>query len=244
VVCAQAGNVNTGAFYPIQAIAAEAAERSAWLHVDGAFGLWAAASPSLRHLVAGIERADSIATDAHKWLNVPYDCGIVLCAHPETHRAAMTLAADYIQETARERDPHEYTPEESRRARAVPVYAALRALGSDGLAELVERCCSLARRMAERLAAHPAVEILNDVALNQALVRVADADDLTRAVIAQVQSDGVCWLGGTAWHGVAAVRISVCNWSTTAEDIDRSVEAILAAVDTVMANEHPSMPRG
>jgi glutamate/tyrosine decarboxylase-like PLP-dependent enzyme len=237
VVCAQAGNVNTGAFDPIQAIAAETAERGAWLHVDGAFGLWAAASPSLRHLVTGIERADSIAADAHKWLNVPYDCGIVLCAHAEAHRVAMTLAAAYIQETVRERDPHEYTPEESRRARAVPVYAALRALGSDGLAELVERCCSLARRMAERLAVHPAVEILNDVVLNQVLVRIADADDLTHAVIAQIQSDGVCWLGGTTWHDVTAIRISVCNWSTTAEDIDRSVEAILAAVDTVMAKD-------
>lgn len=242
IVCAQAGNVNSGAFDAIETIATETARHDAWLHVDGAFGLWAAASPSLKHLVAGIKRADSVSVDAHKWLNAPYDCGIVLCAHPESHRRAMTLAAEYIQETPREREPHEYTPEESRRARAVPVYAALRTLGRGGLRELIERGCELARRMAERLAAHPAVSILNDVVLNQVLVRVAGADqresdELTVAAIARIQAEGTCWLSGTTWRGVTAMRISISNWSTTADDIDRSADAILEAVEAAIAGQ-------
>jgi glutamate/tyrosine decarboxylase-like PLP-dependent enzyme len=206
--------------------------------VDGAFGLWAAASPWLAPLVAGIDRADSIATDAHKWLNVPYDSGIILTAHRESHRRAMTLAAAYIHATESERDAHEFVPEESRRARGVPVYAALRTLGRSGLRDLVERCCAHARRMAAALAMHPSVRVLNDVVLNQVLVRVqphgmpdADADEMTRRVIERVQADGTCWLGGTTWHGMRAIRISISNWSTAAEDIDRSAAAIVGAID-------------
>jgi glutamate/tyrosine decarboxylase-like PLP-dependent enzyme len=231
IVCAQAGNVNTGAFDPIEEIARLCRARGAWLHVDGAFGLWARTSPSLGRLAAGLEGADSIATDGHKWLNVPYDCGIVFCAHPEAHRAAMSMAAAYIVSDTQERDPHEFVPEESRRARAVPVYAVLRSLGRDGLRALVERNCSQARRMAERLGAEPEVRILNDVVLNQVLVRFEDphwdADALTRAVIAGVQQEGTCWLGGTVWHGMAAMRISISNWSTTEQDVERSADAIL-----------------
>jgi glutamate/tyrosine decarboxylase-like PLP-dependent enzyme len=186
-------------------------------------------------LVASIGQADSIATDAHKWLNVPYDSGIVLCAHAEAHRRAMTVSAAYILEHPAERDPREFVPEESRRARAVPVYAALRTLGRDGLGQLVGHCCHLARRMAGRLSAHPSVRLLNDVVLNQVLVRIADptrdADSLTRDVITRVQHDGTCWLGCTTWHGMAAMRISISNWSTTEADIDRSADAILRAID-------------
>jgi glutamate/tyrosine decarboxylase-like PLP-dependent enzyme len=239
IVCAQAGNVNTGAFDPIPEIADAAAKRGAWLHVDGAFGLWAAASPSLAPLVHGIDRADSIATDAHKWLNVPYDSGVVLTAHRESHRRAMTLAASYIHATETERDPHEFVPEESRRARGVPVYAALRTLGRSGLRDLVERCCAHARRMAAALDAHPSVKVLNDVVLNQLLVRIhppgmpdADADAQTQRVIERVQADGTCWLGGTTWHGMRAIRISISNWSTTADDIERSATAILSSIDS------------
>jgi glutamate/tyrosine decarboxylase-like PLP-dependent enzyme len=234
VVCAQAGNVNTGAFDPLNDIADLARTRGAWLHVDGAFGFWARASASLSPLVAGIERADSIAIDGHKWLNVPYDSGIVFCAHGASHRRAMTLGAAYIIEDERERDPHEFVPEESRRARGIPVYAALRHLGRKGLAALIERNVTQAQHVARRLAAHPRVTILNDVVLNQVLVRVDhgtdNADAATRETIARVQADGTCWVGGTTWHGMAAMRISVSNWSTTIADMDRSAEAILALI--------------
>ena len=246
IICAQAGNVNTGAFDPLGEIVPLARARGAWLHVDGAFGLWAAASPALRHLVDGIAQADSIATDAHKWLNVPYDCGVALTAHPDSHRRALLLPAHYIQATRTERDPHEFTPEESRRARAVPVYAALRTLGRDGLRGLVERCCELARRMAATIGGHPQVRILNDVVLNQVLARYlpADgdesrADDFTRHVVDAVQQDGTCWLSGTTWQGKAAMRISMSNWSTTAADIDRSAAAILGGVARL---NHPAAP--
>lgn len=227
IVCAQAGNVNTGAVDPIEAVAAETAARGGWLHVDGAFGLWAAASPRYRQLVAGIERADSLATDAHKWLNVPYDCGLVLCAHPDSHRAAMTLAAAYIEDTGTERDPRAYVPEESRRARAVPVYAALRTLGTAGLADLVDRCCRHARRFAEGLA-ESGYEILNEVVLNQVLVSFGDPDT-TRRVIGAIQQDGTCWCGGTEWKGRTAMRISVSSWATTEADVERSLEAMRRA---------------
>jgi glutamate/tyrosine decarboxylase-like PLP-dependent enzyme len=234
IICAQAGNVNTGAFDPISEIVPIAKARGAWLHVDGAFGLWAAASPTLARHVAGIAGADSIATDAHKWLNVPYDSGIVLTAHPESHRAALTLGAAYIVQSNAERDPHEFVPEESRRARSVPVYAALRTLGRAGLSALVERGCALARRMADALRTEARADVLNDVVLNQVLVRFAppgggDADAFTRNVVARVQQEGTCWLSGTTWHGMAAMRISISNWSTTEADIDRSAAAILAA---------------
>jgi len=234
IVCAQAGNVNTGAFDPIPEIVAAVRERSnAWLHVDGAFGLWAAAVPELRDRVAGLAEADSWTTDAHKWLNVPYDSGIVIVRDAAAHHAAMTLGAAYYVETVGgERDSYNWVPESSRRARGFAVYAALRSLGRAGLAEMIDRCCALARRMADGLRGADGVTILNDVVLNQVLVRFeppggGDADAFTRAVIVAVQADGTCWLGGTTWHGMAAMRISVSNWSTTEADADMSVEAIL-----------------
>ena len=230
IVCAQAGNVNTGAFDPLEEIASLARARDAWLHVDGAFGLWAAASPAHRHLTTGVAAADSWASDGHKWLNVPYDSGFAIVKDPAVHRAAMSIGAAYlVAGDAARRDALDWVPELSRRARGFPVYAALRFLGRRGVAELVERCCTLARRMAERLAAAPGIAVLNDVVLNQVLVRFGDSDDVTRAVIERVQEDGTCWLAGTTWHGKGAMRVSVCNWSTTAGDIDRSADAILAA---------------
>jgi glutamate/tyrosine decarboxylase-like PLP-dependent enzyme len=225
IVCAQAGNVNTGAFDPLDAIADAAKERGAWLHIDGAFGLWAAASPALAPLTRGMGRADSIATDGHKWLNVPYDCGIVFCADSAAHRAAMSLQAAYMTSSGTERDPHEFVPEESRRARAVPVYAALRSLGRAGFAGLVERCCRLARRFGEGLRA-AGLEVLNEVALNQVLVAFGDAEQ-TRRTIAALQQEGTCWCGGTQWQGRTAMRISVSNWRTTEADVERSVDAIV-----------------
>jgi glutamate/tyrosine decarboxylase-like PLP-dependent enzyme len=229
IVCAQAGEVNTGAFDPLDEIADSTSGAGAWLHVDGAFGLWAAASPELRGLVRGVERADSWATDSHKWLNVPYDSGLAFCAHPEAHRAAMRVTASYLVQTddVRRRDDVDWTPEFSRRARGFAVYAAIRELGRDGIAQLVERSCAHARRFASALEAGGA-EILNDVVLNQVLVRFGDGER-TRAVIERVQADGTCWLGGTDWEGEHAMRISVSNWRTTEEDVDRSAAAILAA---------------
>jgi glutamate/tyrosine decarboxylase-like PLP-dependent enzyme len=225
IICAQAGNVNTGAFDPLPAIADAAAERGAWLHVDGAFGLWAATSPDYAHLVRGIERADSVAADAHKWLNVPYDCGVVFCADSSAHRTAMSLAAAYIVATGSERDPHEFVPEESRRARGVPVYAALRSLGRRGLAEIIERNCRQARRFADALRG-AGFNVLNDVVLNQVLVSFGTPEQ-TRATIAAIQQDGTCWCGGTVWQGHTAMRISVSNWSTTDDDVERSIEAMI-----------------
>ena len=236
IVCAQAGNVNTGAVDPLRAICDAAREADAWVHVDGAFGMWATTSPTLRHLVEGIERADSWATDAHKWLNVPYDCGLVFCAHPAAHRAAMGSHASYlVHSEGHERDELDWNPEASRRARGFPVYAALRSLGRSGVADLIDRCCAHARRFAEALAREPEVEVLNDVVLNQVLVRFLDPggdhDARTRAVVKAAQEDGTCWLGGTTWQGKVAMRISVSNWSTTTEDVDRSVAAILRAAN-------------
>jgi glutamate/tyrosine decarboxylase-like PLP-dependent enzyme len=232
IVCAQVGNVNSGAVDPVGEICEVAHQHGAWVHVDGAFGMWAAASPRLRPLVTGVELADSWATDAHKWLNVPYDSGLVFCAHPEAHRAVMGIRAGYlIHGTGEERDALDYNPEFSRRARGFAVYAAIRALGRQGVAELVERCCGLARRFAERLAAADGVEVLNQVVLNQVLVRFraadGDHDAHTRRVVERVQQDGTCWMSGTTWQGRAAMRISVSNWSTDEADVDRSVAAIL-----------------
>jgi glutamate/tyrosine decarboxylase-like PLP-dependent enzyme len=228
LVCAQAGEVNTGAFDDLDAIADVAAEAGAWFHVDGAFGLWAAASPALRDLVRGVERADSWTTDAHKWLNVPYDSGFAFCAHPEAHRAALGATASYlIQGDERERDQMDWTPEFSRRARGFAVYAAIRSLGRSGIAELLERSCAHARRFAELLETGGA-SILNDVVLNQVLVRFTDGET-TREVIRRVQEDGTCWLSGTDWGGEHAMRISVSNWRTTDQDVERSAAAILAA---------------
>lgn len=237
IVCAQAGNVNTGAFDPLAEIEPLVHGRGAWLHVDGAFGLWGAATPQLRSHVRGVERADSWALDAHKWLNVPYDSGIVIVAHPEPHHAAMSAAASYlIRGGEAERDPFDWVPEFSRRARGFAIYAALRTLGRKGLADLVERCCAGARQMAAQLRRTPGIEILNDVVLNQILVRFhppgnGDSDELTRAVVTRVQHDGTCWAGGTTWHGMAAMRISASNWSTTPADIERSADAIRTAYE-------------
>jgi glutamate/tyrosine decarboxylase-like PLP-dependent enzyme len=231
IVCAQAGEVNTGAFDPLADVAAIAHRHGAWLHVDGAFGLWAAASPQLRHLVAGFESADSWSADAHKWLNVPYDSGLVFVRDADAHRRATSLAAAYyVLSAAAERDNFLWVPDSSRRARGFAVWAALRSLGRDGVAALVERCCALARRMAERLRASPRVELLNEVVLNQVLVRFGDSDGATRDAIARIQRDGTCWLGGTVWRGRAAARISVSSWATTEADVDRSAEAILRCV--------------
>ena len=250
IVSAQSGNVNTGAFDPLPEIVAAVRELpNAWLHVDGAFGLWAAASPAQRYLVAGLAGADSWTTDAHKWLNVPYDCGIVAVADPEAHLAAMSYgAAYYVAGEGSVRDPGNWVAESSRRSRAFTVYAALRELGRDGLAELVDRCCALARRMADGLRDARGVTILNDVVLNQVLVRFAplgggsdaEADEFTRRVIAAVQADGTCWLGGTTWHGMAAMRISVSNWSTTEQDADVSVAAIRRCAAAVAADWAPA----
>ena len=228
IVCAQAGNVNTGAFDPLPEIAAIAHAQGAWLHVDGAFGLWARASREHRALADGIELADSWATDAHKWLNVPYDCGVVIVRERDDHRAAMASTAAYlIQTRGVERDPTDWVPEFSRRARSVPVYATLRTLGRDGVEALVQQACARARQMAQRLAAEPGIRILNEVVLNQVLVRFADDDDTTRCVVTGVQQEGTCWLSGTVWHGLAAMRISVSNWATSEEDAARSAEAIV-----------------
>jgi glutamate/tyrosine decarboxylase-like PLP-dependent enzyme len=234
IVCVQLGNVNTGSCDDVTAVADAVEGTDAWLHVDGAFGLWAAASPRLRQLVAGVERADSWATDAHKWLNVPYDSGIAFCADPEAHRAAMSVQASYLEQVEPDaaRDPMDWNPEFSRRARGFPIYAAMRALGRDGIISLVERSCEHASRFARVLGAEPDVEILNDVVLNQVLVRFGDDDERTRATVAAVQEEGTCWLSGTVWQGQAAMRISVSNWRTSEGDVERSAEAILAAAAT------------
>jgi glutamate/tyrosine decarboxylase-like PLP-dependent enzyme len=223
IVCLQAGNVNTGAFDPAAELVPRAREAGAWVHVDGAFGLWARASEELGGLAAGLEGADSWATDAHKWLNVPYDSGLALVRDEGALRAAMGMTAAYLPQGVR-RDPADFTPELSRRARGVEVWAALRALGRDGLAEMVERCCRHARRFAGGLrdAGH---RVLNDVVLNQVLVSFGDADRTLR-VIAALQADGTCWCGPTVWQGETAMRISVSSWATTEEDVERSLAAM------------------
>jgi glutamate/tyrosine decarboxylase-like PLP-dependent enzyme len=235
IVCAQAGEVNTGAFDPLPEIADACDEAGAWLHVDGAFGLWAAVAPSRRHLVEGIERADSWTTDAHKWLNVPYDSGIVLCAHPESHRAAMTITASYLiqdEGARRVRDQVDWVPEFSRRARGFPVYAALRSLGRSGIAELVERCCAGATRFAAAIATLPDVELLNEVVLNQVLFRF-ESDERTDEVLRRVQEDGAVWMSGTTWNGRKAIRVSVSNWQTGDEEIGLAVRAFESALQAV-----------
>jgi glutamate/tyrosine decarboxylase-like PLP-dependent enzyme len=225
IVCIQAGNVNTGAFDPAQAVCARALEAGSWVHVDGAFGIWAAAAPRRAHLAAGLELADSWATDGHKWLNVPYDCGVVLVRDPKNLEAAMSAsAATYLAQGAA-RHPFRYTPEMSRRARGVEVWAALRSLGRAGLAELIERTCRHATRFAEGLR-EAGYAILNDVVLNQVLVSFGDADTTNR-VIAAIQEDGTCWCGGTVWQGRPAMRISVSSWATTEDDVEQSLAAMI-----------------
>jgi glutamate/tyrosine decarboxylase-like PLP-dependent enzyme len=224
VVCLQAGNVNTGAFDPAEEVASRLEGTGAWIHVDGAFGLWAAASPSRRHLARGFERADSLATDAHKWLNVPYDSGLVIVRDKRTLNAAMSASAAYLIE-GETRDPHLFVPEMSRRARGIEIWAALRSLGRAGLADLVDRCCDHAGQFARALEA-AGHQVLNEVVLNQVLVSFGTAE-LTRRVIARIQEDGTCWCGGTVWQGKTAMRISVSSWATTDRDVDRSLDAIL-----------------
>jgi len=230
IVCTQAGNVNSGAFDPAKEICAVAHAAGAWVHVDGAFGLWAAAAPSRAYLVAGLAEADSWATDAHKWLNVPYDSGIAFVREDRHLKAAMSANAAYLVR-GEKRDPNLFTPEMSRRARGVEIWAALRSLGRNGLAELIERNCRMAKRFAEGLkgAGH---EILNDVVLNQVLVSFGSdatfsSNETTRDVIAALQAEGTCWCGGTVWHGRAAMRIAVSSWATTDEDVEQSLESMI-----------------
>jgi glutamate/tyrosine decarboxylase-like PLP-dependent enzyme len=225
IVCVQAGNINTGAFDPFDAIIGRAHDQGAWVHVDGAFGLWAAASPGLNSLTRGLEQADSWATDAHKWLNVPYDSGLAFARDAHALQAAMAITAEYLPTESAHRNPCDFTPELSRRARGVEVWAALCSLGRSGLVELVERNCRQARRFAEglRAAGH---SVLNDVVLNQVLVSFGDAAR-TREVVARLQEDGTCWCGGTVWQDQAAMRISVSSWATTDEDVERSLAAML-----------------
>jgi glutamate/tyrosine decarboxylase-like PLP-dependent enzyme len=225
IVCAQIGNVNTGAFDPLAEISERVRDSGAWLHVDGAFGLWAGVAPTLRHLVNGMELADSWATDAHKWLNVPYDCGIALARDADALRAAMAITAEYLPTETAQRNPADFTPELSRRARGVEVWAVLRTLGREGLAELIERNCRQARRFADALTA-AGYEVLNEVVLNQVLVSFGDPAT-TQKVIAGVQGDGTCWCGGTVWQGRTAMRISVSSWATTDSDVELSIAAML-----------------
>ena len=228
IVCVQAGNVNTGAFDPVAEICEHVRSRGAWVHVDGAFGLWAAAAPARAHLARGIENADSWATDAHKWLNVPYDSGLVLTRHADSLRAALSVGAAYLAQ-GEARIPYQYTPDFSRRARGVEVWAALRQLGRAGLEDLIERTCRLAEAFAAGLS-RKGFAVLNDVVLNQVLVSFG-SPERTREVIARVQSEGTCWCGGTIWQGHTAMRISVSSWATTAADVDRSLAAIVRAAE-------------
>jgi glutamate/tyrosine decarboxylase-like PLP-dependent enzyme len=233
IVCAQAGEVNTGSYDPLAEIVQIVRETDAWLHVDGAFGLWVAASPSRRYLVEGHAGADSWGADGHKWLNVPYDCGLVFCARPAAHRAAMTARAAYF-EGAEEwaRDAFDWTPESSRRARAFTVYAALRSLGRQGIAGLVDRCCERASQFEAEVSRLPGCTVLNDVVINQVLFRFAD-DETTSAVLGHVQASGEAWMGGTTWDGRPAIRLSVSNWRTTEQDVTRTVAAFEAALAVV-----------
>jgi glutamate/tyrosine decarboxylase-like PLP-dependent enzyme len=248
IVCTQAGEVNSGAIDPLAEICEAAHAAGAWVHVDGAFGLWAAASPSLRPMLSGVDQADSWATDFHKWLNVPYDSGFVACADPDAHRGAMGVRAAYLihadDDRTAARDEVDWTPEFSRRGRGFAVYAALRSLGRRGVADLVEGCCARARQFAERLGRIDRAEVLNEVVLDQVLVRfraASGADDpdpaaddaVTRRVIDAVQASGECWMSGTTWRGLAAMRISVVNWLTTEADVDRSVAAVERALASV-----------
>jgi glutamate/tyrosine decarboxylase-like PLP-dependent enzyme len=225
ILCLQIGNVNSGACDPVEELCAIAHDAGAWVHVDGAFGLWLAAAPSRAHLVRGMAGADSWATDAHKWLNVPYDSGLVICRRPEYLRAAMSVSAAYLEQQNMRGEPYQYTPEMSRRARGTEVWAALRTLGRAGVADLIERSCRHAERFAEGLRS-AGYQVLNEVVSNQVLVAFGNADT-TRKVIDALQAEGICWCGGTVWQGQAAMRISVSSWATTDADVDRTLEAML-----------------
>jgi len=225
IVCAQVGNVNTGACDPIDQICEIAHQSGAWVHVDGAFGLWAAAAPSRMFLTKGLASADSWATDAHKWLNVPYDSGLAFVANREALRAAMAITAAYLPTETEHRNPSDYVPELSRRARGVEIWAALKSLGRSGVADLIERTCAHARKFAKGLT-DAGFEVLNDVVLNQVLVSFG-SPEVTHKVIAEIQRDGTCWAGPTVWQNRTAMRISVSCWATTDEDVDKSLEAII-----------------
>ena len=231
LVCTQAGNVNTGAFDPINEVCDRAQDAGAWVHVDGAFGLWAAVAPSRKYLVPGLERADSWATDAHKWLNVPYDSGLAFVRDANALRGAMAITAEYLPTESLHRNPSDFTPELSRRARGVEVWAALRSLGQSGLSELIERTCRHARRFAQGFEA-AGYRVLNEVVLNQVLVSFGDAA-MTNRVIQEIQRDGTCWCGITVWQGQTAMRISVSSWATTNEDVERSLTAMLRVAGQV-----------
>ena len=232
LLCLQAGNVNSGAFDPAEEICAAAREAGAWVHVDGAFGLWALANPKRAHLARGVPDADSWATDAHKWLNVPFDSGLVFCRHPEHLTSAMAAKDAAYLLTSRDRDPTDLVPEMSRRARGIEIWAAMRSLGRSGLAELFEGNCRQATRFAEGLEA-AGYEVLNEVELNQVVVSFGDGDT-TDAVIAGVQEDGTCWCGGTLWQGRSAMRISVSSWATTDADVEQSLKSIIRVADGVV----------
>jgi len=225
IVCLQAGNVNTGAFDPFPEIIEQAHRSGAWVHVDGAFGLWAVTAPTREYLTRGIPEADSWGTDAHKWLNVPYDCGLAFVRDPHNLRAAMAVTAEYLPTSSPNRNPSDFTPELSRRGRGIEVWAALRGLGRQGVSEMIERNCRQARRFAEGLQ-KAGYRILNDVVLNQVLVSFGDPET-TLKVISEIQSDGACWCGGTVWQGQTAMRISVCSWATTDADVECSLEAMI-----------------
>lgn len=225
IVCLQAGNVNTGSFDPVAEICDIAHKSGAWVHVDGAFGLWARASPTHAYLAEGLEAADSWATDAHKWLNVPYDSGIAFVRDADSLRASLAITAEYLPTETKHRNPSDFTPELSRRGRGIEVWAALASLGRSGVAEMIDRNCKQARRFAEGFAS-AGYEVLNDVVLNQVLVSFG-APEKTNRVISEIQSDGTCWCGGTIWQGKTAMRISVSCWSTTDADVERSLDAML-----------------
>jgi glutamate/tyrosine decarboxylase-like PLP-dependent enzyme len=238
IVCAQAGEVNTGCFDPLEELADVRDRHGTWLHVDGAVGLWAAASREFDSLTAGLEWADSWSTDAHKWLNVPYDCGFIAVAEPDALRGAMGISAPYLTAAPDARDSYQFVPESSRRARGFVLYAALRSLGRSGLAELVERCSAMARLMADELDADPNLEVINEVVINQVLVAIHgdESGEVTRDAVERIQNDGTCWLAGTTWRGRPAIRISVCNWRTGEEDVRRSATAIREAVRETSAS--------
>jgi len=234
IICTQAGNVNTGAFDPVGEICDVARPQGAWVHVDGAFGLWAAASPSLDSQTQGLNKADSWATDAHKGLNVPYDSGIAFVRNPDDLKSAMSITADYLVTDSTHRNPSDFTPELSRRARGIDIWAALRTLGRSGLAAMIDRNCHLARRFADGFR-DAGFEILNEVVLNQVLVRFGD-DAVTRRIIDEIQLEGTCWCGVTVWQGHTAMRISVSNWSTSETDVDQSLRAMLRIARETIAS--------
>jgi glutamate/tyrosine decarboxylase-like PLP-dependent enzyme len=231
IICVQAGNVNTGSFDPISEVCERVHEAGAWVHVDGAFGLWARATPEYAHLAEGLEAADSWATDAHKWLNVPYDSGVAFVRDANSLRASMAITAEYLPTETAYRNPSDFTPELSRRGRGIEVWAALGSLGRSGLAEMIERNCRQARRFAEGFAA-AGYEVLNDVVLNQVLVSFGEPENTNR-IISEIQTDGTCWCGGTVWQGKTAMRISVSCWATTDVDVERSLKAMLRIAATV-----------